>query len=154
MHLVTPPGSAEASSPLSRERTLVSYADDISLVGSSIAGVTRLYSAVSTFLSVLGLSVVAAECKAVILSPARPPPSNLAVANGRVPVVERVRMLGFGVDFLGHITPWRPRDPTLVRAVSHHLSRVSLATYPGALVRAVLTLVLLVWLWGVELWEL
>ena len=63
-------------------------------------------------------------------------------------------MLGFGVDFLGHITPWRQRDPTLVRAVSHRLSRVGLATYPGALVRAVLTLVLPVWLWGVELWGL
>ena len=55
------------------------------------------------------------ECKVVILSLAHPPPSTLAVANGRVPVVERVYMLGFGVNFLGHITPWRPRDPTLVQ---------------------------------------
>ena len=133
---------------------LVSYADDISLVGSSIAGVTRLYSVVSTFLSVLGLSIVAEECKAVILSPAHPPPSTLVVAYGRIPVVEHIRMLGFGVDFLGHITPWRPRDPMLVRAVLHRLSRVGLAMYPGALVRAVLTSVLPVWLWKVELWGL
>ena len=45
-------------------------------------------------------------------------------------------MLGFGVDFQGHITPWRPRDHTLVRAVVHRLTRVGLAAYPGALVRA------------------
>ena len=154
MRLITSLGSAEASSPLSRECAVVSYADDISLVGSSISGMTHLYSVVSSFLSVLGLSVVAAECKAVILSPAHPPPSTLVVANGWVPVVERVCMLGFGVDFLGHITPWCPRDPTLDREVLHCLSWEGLATYPGALVRAVLTLVLLVWLWGVELWGL
>ena len=123
-------------------------------MGSSIAGVTRLYSAVSTFFSVLGLSIVAAECKAVILSLARPPPSTLVVANGRVPVVERVCVLVFGVDFLGHITPWCPRDPTLVRAVLHRLSWVGLSTYPGVLVWAVLTTVLPVWLWVVELWGL
>ena len=93
------PGSAEALLPLSQEHAVVSYANDISLVGSSIAVVTRLYSAVCTFLSVLGLSVVATECKAVILSLVRPPPSTLVVANRRVPMVERVCMLGFGVDF-------------------------------------------------------
>ena len=112
---------------------------------------THLYSVVSTFLSGLGLTIVAAECKTVVLSLARPPPSNLVVANGRVPMVERVCMLGFGTDFRGHMPPWHPRDPTLVRAVFHRLSWVGLATYPGVLVQAVLTLVLPVWLWGIEM---
>ena len=38
--------------------------------------------------------------------------------------------------------------------VVHRLSRVGLAPYLGALIRAILLTVVPVWLWGVELWGL
>ena len=66
-------------------------------------------------------------------------------------VVDRLQFLGFGVDFQGDITPWHQCDPTLVRAVVHRLARVGLLAYPGAIIRAIMVLVLPVWLWGVEL---
>ena len=73
----------------------------------------------------------------MVLSPLGHALSCLVVDNGQVPVVERIRMVGFGVDFGGHITPWCLRDLMLVQAVVHCRSRVGLAPHPGALFRAI-----------------
>ena len=68
----------------------------------------------------------------VVISPAGAAFAVVSVLTRVILVVERLQLLGFGVDFLGHITQFQLQDPTLVWAVVHCLARLGLLAYLAA----------------------
>ena len=93
-----------------------------------------------------------AKCRMVFISPVGAVPAMVLVLTGAIPVVDILCLLGFGMDFQGDITPWRPRNPTIVQMVVHCLARVGLSAYLGAVTRAILVSILPMWRLVVELW--